>query len=427
MTLRVKRRLRALWMRLRDRARSVLTRVLHRDAKVKRVAKPEGPHDSRERSVTRESGSLGIGAAANADEDGLRGATTPGGLEPASNATPPGRMLDGPPIPIATPPNPLEAREDDPETPRCGRALTALSGPARTGFATHELTCFCKLQVSWHKRSETGRDGVEIPSDYVPMAESRDLLFQLHLASFEGPLDLLLFLIRRHKIDIFDIPMRFICAEYLRSIRMMEAFDVDVAGEFLFMASELLHIKSKVLLPKPAEVDDEDEGDPRAELVARLLEYQKYKGAAEDLERTEWLGRDRFRRPSETIASSSAASPLKEVGVFALIDAFNRVLERQKPEVRHRVLLEQLSVYQRMRQLVQELADVESAPFERLVAGLARRLEVIVTFLAVLEMAKRALLRVYISQNDTLYLCGRFDDVNQALSELDGLSEDEYA
>ncbi|MEO0593499.1 MAG: segregation/condensation protein A [Myxococcota bacterium] len=304
---------------------------------------------------------------------------------------------------------------------------TARTPDRRSLLAQHELDCYRRLLESQSKRPSRDPESLDVPKDYVPMVESRDTLFQLHLAGFEGPLDLLLFLIRRHKIEIFDIPIGFICAEYLRYIRMMEDLDIDVASEFLFMASELLHIKSKMLLPKPAEVDEEDDIDPRAELVARLLEYQKYKRAAAELHGVPWLGRDRFPRSPEPLPAPEGVAPLKEVGVFALIEAFNRVLERQKPEVRHQVLLEQVSVRQRIKQLIQQLRGEESTPFEAMLAGLSERLDVIVTFLAVLEMAKRQLLRVYVSEGDHLYVRARFDDIDTAMGQLDGLDEEEYA
>ncbi|MEO0815479.1 MAG: segregation/condensation protein A, partial [Myxococcota bacterium] len=299
----------------------------------------------------------------------------------------------------------------------------------RTRMAELELNAWRRLGESELRRRQLlkAQETLEVPNDYIPMAESTSVLFQLNLSSFEGPLDLLLFLIRRHKIDVFDIPIGFICAEYLRYIKMMEDLNIDVASEFLFMASELLHIKSKMLLPKPAEVDDEDDIDPRAELVARLLEYQKYKDAATQLQALAWLGRDRFPRSPEPIPPREGEAPLKEVGVFALIEAFNRVLERQKPEVRHQVMLEQVSVRQRIKQVIQLLMGQESVEFEALLEGLSDKLDVIVTFLAALEMAKRQLLRIYLSETEKLYLQPRFDDIEGAMGRLEGLEEHEYA
>ncbi|MEO1483768.1 MAG: segregation/condensation protein A [Myxococcota bacterium] len=298
----------------------------------------------------------------------------------------------------------------------------------RERLASHELQCWRQLAESELKRrARAAAEPVAVPNDYVPMAESAELLFQLNLSSFEGPLDLLLFLIRRHKIDIFDIPIGFISAQYLRYIKMMEDLNIDVASEFLFMASELLHIKSRMLLPKPAEVDDEDDIDPRAELVQRLLEYQKYKQAASELHEFAWLGRDTFPRAPEKLPPREGEAPLKEVGVFALIEAFNRVLERQKPEVRHQVLLEQVSVRQRIKQVIQLLVDADATPFVDLLEGLTDRVDIVVTFLACLEMGKRQLLRLYLSETETLYLQPRFDDIELAMGRLEGLDEHEYA
>ena len=126
--------------------------------------------------------------------------------------------------------------------------------------------------------------------------------YKIQLENFYGPLDLLLFLIRRHQVDIFDIPISFVCARYLEYIKMMQDLNVDVASEFMSLAAELLLIKSKMLLPRPVDVDgDEEETDPRAELVRRLLEYQKYKDAAVQLADHDWLGRDSFSRDPERI------------------------------------------------------------------------------------------------------------------------------
>jgi segregation and condensation protein A len=176
-----------------------------------------------------------------------------------------------------------------------------------------------------------------------------------------------------------------------------------------------------MLLPKPAEIEEEDETDPRAELVMRLLEYQKYRDAAERLSGLEWLGRDVHGRAPEELPSAAADAPLREVGVFALIEAFDAMLARQKPEHRHQVRLEAVSVKQRMVAIVQHLAEHEAARFEELFAGQVGRIDIVITFLAILEMTKMRLLAIYQSEGNVLYLKPRFEDADAAMSRLSGL------
>ncbi len=266
------------------------------------------------------------------------------------------------------------------------------------------------------------------PADYVPGAESKNELHQVQVDSFEGPLDLLLFLIRKHKIDIFDIPIAFICERYLEMMKAVEDLNIDAAAEFMFMASELLHLKSKLLLPKPTEVDDDEEDeDPRAELVLRLLEYQKYKTAASDLDESEWLGRDVYLRPAEAIDKPRSDNPLKEVGVFALIESFDAVLKRQKPEIRHQVVMEQVSLSQRIRTLSESLIGGSALPFTDLVADIRGKVDLVVTFLAILEMTKWQLLSIYQSETGQIYIQAKYSEVEHALRVMGAFDESEYA
>ena len=266
------------------------------------------------------------------------------------------------------------------------------------------------------------RAAIEIPKDYVPSAESTNELYQLELDGFEGPLDLLLFLIRRHALDVFDIPIAFICDRYADCLKAMEELNIDVASEFLLMAAELLHIKSKMLLPRPADVeDDEEEIDPRAELVRRLLEYQKFKDAAAQLSGRDRFGRDVFARAPEPLPRPDGPVPLREVGLFALIEAFDAALQRQKPELRHKVMLETASVRQRIRALVESMAERDSMPFAEFLTAVARRIDLVVTFLAILEMTRLRLLRLYQSESGELYLSRRFETREQAYELMQGV------
>src|SRR5512137_207724 len=158
---------------------------------------------------------------------------------------------------------------------------------------------------------------------------------------FEGPLDLLLHLVAEHQVDVFDIPIARITEAYLAALRTMQELDIDVAGEFLQMAAQLMLLKSKLLLPRTEVAEDadaaEEQGDPRAELVRRLLEYQKYKAAAEELGRHDILDRDVFARRVQParIAQPDGPDGLAEVSVFQLIEALDRALANLKPELAH--------------------------------------------------------------------------------------------
>ena len=273
------------------------------------------------------------------------------------------------------------------------------------------------------------RNPDEIPKDYVPAAESIHELYHVRVPVFEGPLDLLLFLIRKHQIDIFHIPIAFICARYVAHLEVLQALQIDVAAEFMVTAAELMHIKSRLLLP-PSETTDaeaEDEEDPRAELVRRLLDYQRYKEAAKTLEGMVWLGRDTFARPPADLPAKEGPEPLREVGVFALVEAFAAILKRQKPELRHNIIVEQISLRRHMRVLVDLLATTPTVLFETALGGVRTRLEIIVTFLSCLEMTKLRLLRVVESEAGQIYLRARFESPEVALACIDGLDEGSYA
>ena len=267
----------------------------------------------------------------------------------------------------------------------------------------------------------------DVPSDYVPGAESMHELFRAPMMGFDGPLDLLLFLIRRHELDILDIPMALICREYLAYVKALEEVDIDVAAEFLFMASELIHIKSRCLLPQSEDLVDEEEGDPRNELVRRLLEYQKYKEAAESLGNRPRLNRDVFERRPEVVPYNSKDAPLKEMNVYALVQTFDHIVRRKKIKRKHHVVLDNISIRQRIEELLDLLASHKNLEFDLLLEDVNTRIELIVSFLAVLEMAKMKLMRVYQSEEGDLFLQPRFDDPKEVTRRLSGLDESQYA
>ncbi len=222
--------------------------------------------------------------------------------------------------------------------------------------------------------------------------EERQGGYRVELPSFEGPLDLLLHLIKKHELDILDIPIGFISQKYVEYIKTMELLSIDIAAEYLVMAATLAHIKSRSLLPPdPNEPEDDDglteEDDPRAELIRRLLEYQKYKNAAEQLGSRSVLGRDVFMRGSANEAEVGPA-PLAPLSLFKLVDAFEGVLQRAKHVEEHQIDFERISVTERIGQISDLLRERGRQRFEQLFEGDVTRADMIVTFLALLEMTK---------------------------------------
>lgn len=216
---------------------------------------------------------------------------------------------------------------------------------------------------------------------------------EIQLDNFSGPLDLLLHLIKTNEMDIYDIPMVDITEQYLTIIEQMKQLDLDLAGEFLLMAATLIHIKSRLLLPVSAEVEDEEE-DPRAELVRRLLEYQRYKQAAESLSGIPLLNRDVFAPqfvPVEFIDETDADI---SVGVYQLAEAFHRLLRDAPVEVFHEVIREQLSVAERIQTVLQRLSLDQRVALRDFFVVKPSRLELVVTFLATLELVKMRMIKV---------------------------------
>ena len=235
---------------------------------------------------------------------------------------------------------------------------------------------------------------------------------------FEGPLDLLLHLIKKNEVSITDIPIATITEQYLATLDLLQSLSLDVAGEFLVMASTLIHIKSRMLLPAGDDVgeDDEDQGlDPRDELVRRLLEYQRYKEAAQDLDQREVLSRDVFTRSA---APNEEAGPrgFREVSVFELLAALKRIIDRLPKDTFHDVTLEKITVREKMTHLLDVLRAQGSVLFENFFATANSRMEIIVTFLAMLELVKVRAIRIVQEQ-----LAGQI--TIEAAAVMDSLSE----
>jgi len=221
----------------------------------------------------------------------------------------------------------------------------------------------------------------------------------IRLTNFEGPLDLLLHLIKKSEVNVYDIPIALITQQYLDTIEMMQELNLDVAGEFLVMAATLIHIKSKMLLPRPetAAGSDEPEEDPRDALVRRLLEHEKFKQAAELLHEREQLRAAQWQRPDERVAAIAGDEyePELEVDLFSLLSAFQAVVARAMH--RPKVLLppEQIPLEVRIDQLLARLSEHEACGFDELFADVNDRAGLIVTFLALLEMIRLKLVRVF--------------------------------
>ncbi len=221
---------------------------------------------------------------------------------------------------------------------------------------------------------------------------------KVQLEIFEGPLDLLLHLIKKNEVSITDIPIATITEQYLATMELMQSLNLDMAGEFLVMAATLIHIKSRMLLPAGDEEPDEDEGvDPRAELIKRLLEYQRYKDAAAALEQREVLTRDVFIRASAPVEEAGPRE-FREVSVFDLLGALKRVIDRLPKDTVHEVTLEKITVREKMALLLDTLRNTSRVLFESLFAGVKTRIEIIVTFLAMLELVKVRAIRIFQEQ-----------------------------
>ena len=216
-------------------------------------------------------------------------------------------------------------------------------------------------------------------------------MYKVKLEEFEGPLDLLLFLIKKNEIDIYDIPIANITEQYLGYIELMELMDLDIAGDFLVMSATLMHIKSKMLLPpeeRPSEEPEEE--DPRAELVRRLIEYKAFKEAAGQLQSLESRQRDLFHRPGDmdALQVDSAGERYFEASLFDLISAFSVVLSNIPKETFLEVIKEHVTVEQKIRDILQLLSEKTSFSVKAVFEQAKSKVEIVVTFLALLELMK---------------------------------------
>lgn len=259
--------------------------------------------------------------------------------------------------------------------------------------------------ATFHSQSEMpfavvqGTPITEPPKDlYIPP----DAL-EVFLEAFEGPLDLLLYLIKRQNLDILDIPVARITEQYMTYVEMMKEMKLELAAEYLVMAAMLAEIKSRMLLPRPRS-DEEDEDDPRAELVRRLQEYERFKKAAEDLEELPRMEREWYDVVVEFDRSISAP-PMPDVSLDALLEAFQDVLRRADMFADHSIQREPLSVRERMSKILDKTAVDRFTAFHEFFTTSEGRAGAVVTLVAILELLKEALIEiVQNAERDPIYV-----------------------
>lgn len=220
--------------------------------------------------------------------------------------------------------------------------------------------------------------------------------YTIKIPVFEGPFDLLLHLIRENKIDIYDIPIALITSQYLNYIEIMKELNLEIAGEFIVMAATLIYIKSRMLLPPDEEIPPEEIEDPRTELVQRLLEYQKFKEAAISLRNREeeWMKIFRKETLSESDAEEEEELYLFDLSLFDLLDAFKKILDKAPPEVIS-ITKETLTVKDRMAFIMEIIEGNEAVRFEDFFRDRVTRMQLIITFIALLELIRLGLIRAY--------------------------------
>lgn len=224
-----------------------------------------------------------------------------------------------------------------------------------------------------------------------------DTDYKVKLEIFEGPLDLLLHLIRKNEVDIFDIPISLITDQYLEYLDMMKALNINVAGDFIVMASTLIHIKSRMLLPEIPKEGEAEEEDPRMEITRPLLEYMKLKEAAEELSGRKMLERDVFKRrlPGDLASHFQGEEVPLDLNIFQLMDAFKRIIEQRIPEAEITFAAEQWSVKERMAFIINKLKTDAEVFFTDLFKHDRTLSEFVATFLALLELVHTGLIKIY--------------------------------
>ncbi len=266
--------------------------------------------------------------------------------------------------------------------------LTVVSPPDKDSLISEEASGGNPAQAEMPFAVVDGEPVTQLPQDlYIPPHA-----LKVFLEAFEGPLDLLLYLIRRQNLDILDIPLADITRQYVDYIEMMKEVQLELAGEYLLMAAMLAEIKSRMLLPR-SEEDEEDEDDPRAELVRRLQEYERYKKAAEDLAALPRMERDLQQAQAE-VPERKVEIKLPDLAMKEMLLAFKDVLTRAEMFARLHVQREPLSVRQRMSEILLKLGDDRFMDFTDLFDPAEGRMGVVVTFIALLELLKESVIEL---------------------------------
>jgi len=216
------------------------------------------------------------------------------------------------------------------------------------------------------------------------------MAYKIKLEIFEGPLDLLLYLVKKDHLNIYDIPIAKVTDQYLAYLELMKLLDLNIAGEFLVMAATLMQIKSKLLLPAQVEENQEEEEDPRAELVRRLLEYEKFKEVAESLRQRELGQQEVFKRPKPIDQAELPAERVIyfEASIFDLISAFSKALEEVPKEVFYEVFKDEFTIEEKVHQILHLLLERQNVALSELFMAAKNKIEVIVTFLSILELIR---------------------------------------
>lgn len=235
------------------------------------------------------------------------------------------------------------------------------------------------------------------------------MTYKIKLDIFEGPLDLLLHLIKKNEVDVYDIPISIITEQYLEYLDILKTLNLDVAGEFILMASTLVHIKSKTLLPPPPEGEEEgEEHDPRAELVKKLLEYQRFKEAAAELAQRPLLGRDVFTGGGASAIDESELTEtdgaLVNVSIFDLMEALKEVLKNIPKDYTITMDTEKFRVVDKINMVLETLEEKKSVTFASFFQTGGSRGEIIVTFLAMLELCKLIMIRIHQTEDGIIRL-----------------------
>lgn len=219
--------------------------------------------------------------------------------------------------------------------------------------------------------------------------------YKVNLSVFEGPLDLLLYLVRKNDLNIYEIPISFITEEYLKYLEVLEEFNIDVAGDFLAMAAELMLMKSRILLPQEITEGEEEGEDPQAELARRLIEYQKFKLAASQLLARPMLGREIFKRAeSVAVGMVEQDSPLKG-DVSQLVVAFSEILKKIPKELYHEVAIDRIGLNVRIQQLIEILNQKSTLLLTELLPEKLTRYDLVITFLSLLEMTRMKMVCIH--------------------------------